>query len=114
MRSSPQLSAFPALGRDVSIDYRTHPKDLSAQKLSLSAPLLPLLTYSYHNLHTIARDVNQMDLGIVAALVMLVVWGVGTFALNDAPGWLHLLLTLGVFTLIWRIVVLGTGSARKK
>jgi hypothetical protein len=55
-----------------------------------------------------------MDLGIVAALAMLVVWSVGTFVLNDAPGWLHLLLTLGVFTLIWRIVVLGTGGARKK
>jgi len=31
-------SAVPALGRDVSTDYRTHPVDLSAQKLILSAP----------------------------------------------------------------------------
>jgi len=31
-------SAFPALGHDVSTDYRTHPVDLSAQKLNLSAP----------------------------------------------------------------------------
>jgi len=26
-------TAFPALGHDVSTDYRTHPVDLSAQKL---------------------------------------------------------------------------------
>jgi hypothetical protein len=31
-------TVFPALGPDVSIDYRTHPVDLTAQKLSLSAP----------------------------------------------------------------------------
>lgn len=29
---------FPALGHDVSIDCRTHSEDLSAQKVSLSAP----------------------------------------------------------------------------
>jgi hypothetical protein len=55
-----------------------------------------------------------MDLGIVAALAMLVVWAVGTFAVNDAPGWLHLLLTVGVFLLVWRIVVLGTSRKREK
>ena len=48
-----------------------------------------------------------MDLGIVAAVAMLVVWAVGTFAF-EAPGWLHFLLTLGVFLLIQRIVVRGT------
>jgi hypothetical protein len=32
---------------------------------------------------------------------------VGTFAF-EAPGWLHLLLTVGVFLLIWRIVVRDT------
>ena len=48
-----------------------------------------------------------MDLGIIAALVMIVVWAIGTFAWS-APGWWHLLLTLGVFLLIWRIVVRGT------
>jgi hypothetical protein len=55
-----------------------------------------------------------MDLGIIAALAMLIVWGVGTFAF-DAPGWIHLLLTLGIFLLIWRIVVRGTRpSAQQK
>ena len=48
-----------------------------------------------------------MDLGIVAALVMLVVWGIWTFLFN-APGWAHLLLTAGMFLLFYRIVVRGT------
>jgi uncharacterized membrane protein len=50
-----------------------------------------------------------MDLGIVAAVVMLVVWAVGTFS-YEAPGWLHALLTIGVFLLIQRIVVRGTAT----
>ena len=60
-----------------------------------------------------------MDLGILAALAMLVAWAAGTLML-DAPGWFHGLLTLGVFLLVWRIVVRGTpgtpkppGAARK-
>ena len=52
-----------------------------------------------------------MDLGLITAIVMLIVWAVGTFAF-DAPGWLHLLLSVGVFLLIYRIVVLGTKSGR--
>ena len=52
-----------------------------------------------------------MDLWIVAALVMLVVWGVATFSFT-APGWVHLLLTAGVFLLIWRIVARGTPPPR--
>ena len=48
-----------------------------------------------------------MDLGILAALAMLVVWAVATFRF-DAPGWVHVLLTAGVFLLIWRIVARGT------
>ena len=48
-----------------------------------------------------------MDLGIVAALAMLVLWVVATF-MFEAPGYVHLLLTAGVFLLIWRIVVRGS------
>jgi hypothetical protein len=54
-----------------------------------------------------------MDLGLAAAIVMLIVWAVGTFAL-DAPGWIHLLLTVGVFLLIWRIAVVTAGRSRDK
>lgn len=45
-----------------------------------------------------------MDLGIIAAVLMLIVWGVVTFVVNDAPGVTHALLTAGLFVLIWRVV----------
>ncbi|MDQ6737564.1 MAG: hypothetical protein M3Z30_07675 [Gemmatimonadota bacterium] len=48
-----------------------------------------------------------MDIGIIAALLMLVVWAVWTFMLN-APGWAHILLIVGMFLLYYRIVVRGT------
>ena len=41
---------------------------------------------------------------MIAAIAMLVVWGIGTFAFAG-PGWIHLLLTVGLSVLIWRIVV---------
>lgn len=41
-----------------------------------------------------------MDMLTLAGLAMLVVWAVGTFAF-EAPGVIHLLLTLGVFFLIF-------------
>lgn len=52
-----------------------------------------------------------MDLGLIAGIAILVVWAVWTFAYN-APGWAHLLLTLGVFLLVYRIVVRGTAGYR--
>ena len=51
-----------------------------------------------------------MDLGLIAAVVMLIVWAVVTFT-TEAPGYVHLLLTLGVFLLIWRITVVTSRSA---
>jgi uncharacterized membrane protein len=48
-----------------------------------------------------------MDLGIIAALVMLAIWAFVTYT-TTAPGWIHILLTLGMFLLIYRIVVRGT------
>ena len=53
-----------------------------------------------------------MDLWIVAAVVLLIVWAVGTFAFA-APGVIHLLLSVGVFLLIWRVVMRGTGGTRR-
>ncbi len=47
-----------------------------------------------------------MDIGIVVAVAMLVVWAIGALV-YEAPGWIHLLLTFGVSLLIWRIVVRG-------
>jgi hypothetical protein len=47
-----------------------------------------------------------MDLGIIAAIVMLVVWAIGTA--REAPGWIHALLIAGLFLLYYRIVARGT------
>jgi len=47
-----------------------------------------------------------MDIGIVAAVLMLIVWAVLTFT-TEVPGYVHLLLTIGFFVLFWRIAVRG-------
>jgi uncharacterized protein DUF5670 len=47
-----------------------------------------------------------MDVVLLAAIVMLVLWAAGTFFL-DAPGWINLLLSVGVFLVIWRITTRG-------
>ena len=47
-----------------------------------------------------------MDIGIIGGIALIVIWGIGALAF-DAPGWIHLLLTVGVFVIIWRIVVRG-------
>jgi hypothetical protein len=54
-----------------------------------------------------------MDLGIIAAIAMLVMWAVLTFIVNDAPGMTHALLTAGVTLLIWRVVKRGDGTPPK-
>jgi len=47
-----------------------------------------------------------MDIGIVAGVGLLIVWAVAALVF-DGPGWVHLLLTVGVFLIIYRIVVRG-------
>ena len=54
-----------------------------------------------------------MDLGIAAAIAMLLIWAIGTVAF-EAPGWLHILLSVGVFLLIHRIVVRSTPAPADK
>jgi hypothetical protein len=54
-----------------------------------------------------------MDIGIIAAIAMLGVWFAGTFFF-EAPGSIHLLLTAGVFLLMWRIVLLGNAKRKAK
>lgn len=54
-----------------------------------------------------------MDIGIIAAIALLVVWAVGALAL-EGPGWIHILLTAGVSLLIWRTVVRGDPSSGRK
>jgi len=48
-----------------------------------------------------------MDFGILGAIAMLAIWAFLTFT-TEAPGYIHLLLTLGVFLLIWRITVVSS------
>jgi hypothetical protein len=47
-----------------------------------------------------------MDLGILVGVAMIVIWAIGALAF-DGPGWINLLFTVGVFVVIWRIVVRG-------
>jgi hypothetical protein len=47
----------------------------------------------------------DMDLGLIAGVVMLVGWAIATFGFNG-PGWVHLFLSVGVFLVIWRYSVL--------
>lgn len=54
-----------------------------------------------------------MDVGLIAAIVILVLWAVGTFFL-DAPGWITLLLSAGMFLLIWRITMRAGGRTSNK
>jgi hypothetical protein len=53
-----------------------------------------------------------MDLGIIVAIVMLIVWAIGALVMQG-PGWIHLLLTVGVSLLIFRIVVSTSGGSKR-
>jgi uncharacterized membrane protein len=48
----------------------------------------------------------------LAAAALLIAWAVATFGFAPAPGWVHLLLTAGVFLLVYAAVVTGTSRAR--
>lgn len=54
-----------------------------------------------------------MDFWIIGSVLMLVIWAFVTFT-TAAPGWIHLLLTIGLFLLIYRIVVRGTRGVDHK
>lgn len=54
-----------------------------------------------------------MDIGLIAAIAMLVLWAIANL-LYSVPGWMHLLLTFGVFLLIWRIVTTGNAASRSR
>jgi uncharacterized membrane protein len=48
-----------------------------------------------------------MDLGIIGAIALLFIWAVAALV-KEGPGWVHLLLTIGVSLLIYRIVARGS------
>lgn len=53
-----------------------------------------------------------MDLGIIIAVIVLIVWAIGALVMHG-PGWIHLLLTIGVSLLIYRIVVSTSGDSKR-
>jgi uncharacterized membrane protein len=61
-----------------------------------------------------ARSMNpRIDAVLVFAVLLIVAWAFGALVL-DGPGWLHGLLTVGVFLSIYRIVVRGTPNTGKR
>jgi hypothetical protein len=54
-----------------------------------------------------------MDVGLIAGIVMLALWAAGTFFL-DAPGWINLLLSVGMFVIIWRIALRSAGKTNSR
>lgn len=61
---------------------------------------------------TDSRESLIESLALPIGIIMLIVWAVATFVLT-APGWIHALLTLGVFAIVWGVVARGTPSPRK-
>lgn len=55
------------------------------------------------------RKVKTMDFGLIGALVLLLAWAIGALVL-EAPGWIHLLLTIGVSLFIFRIVARSSAA----
>ena len=50
-----------------------------------------------------------MDLRILGALALLLIWAIAALVL-EGPGWVHLLLTIGVSLLIYGVVVRGSSG----
>lgn len=54
-----------------------------------------------------------MDVALIGGVVMLVLWAAGTFLL-EAPGWINLLLSLGMFVVILRIVTRDASKTNQR
>jgi uncharacterized membrane protein len=48
-----------------------------------------------------------MDLRMLGAIALLLIWAIAALVL-EGPGWVHLLLTVGVSLLIYSIVARGS------
>jgi len=85
------------------------PEGLIGSKTDFSVPsgCFQLVQTSYASSQDRSiREANEMDLGILIGIALIVIWAIGALAF-EGPGWIHLLLTVGVFVVIWRIVVRG-------
>ena len=107
MRPSPLPFAFPALGHDIMHDLSDQPGGLNGSKSESLRPSEAQTSHLWNDYNLPARKhtVNEfeMDFGIAAAIVIIAVWAVVTFT-TDAPGYVHLLVTVGFFLLFWRII----------
>ncbi len=56
----------------------------------------------------IGVDLSTVDPILILAGAMLAVWAVGTWF--DGPGWIHILLTAGIFLWAWRVATRKTGK----
>jgi uncharacterized membrane protein len=54
-----------------------------------------------------------MNLGVIGALVLLLAWAIAALVI-EGPGWVHLLLTVGVSLLIYSIVVRSSTRATRE
>lgn len=50
-----------------------------------------------------------MDIRMLGALALLLIWAIAALVL-EGPGWVHLLLTIGVSLLIYSVVVRGSSK----
>ena len=54
-----------------------------------------------------------MNWRIIGALVLVLIWAIAALVL-EGPGWVHLLLTVGVSLLIYSIVVRSNSRGRRR
>src|ERR1043165_8563643 len=108
MRSSPPTFRLPPhWGHDVSSRFSNPPEGLVGSKTEFSVP-----SSCFYLVQKQVKDQREngqsisMDLGIFVGVAMIVLWAIAALVFNG-PGWVHLLLTVGVFVIIWRSVVRG-------
>src|ERR1700716_2322429 len=97
MRLSPHLPASPALGACRQYRLSNPLEGLIGSKINLSVPVTgrKFDAVIYGPSHDGSIQGVLMDIGIIAAIALLVIWAVGAL-LMEGPGWIHLFLTLGV------------------
>ena len=110
IRPAPSLPSSPHWGMTSSSLLGPHAELVGSKSRSLRPLSFGNRPECTGHSHT-GQTLRFMDLGIVAAIVMLGVWAFATFT-TEAPGWIHLLLTAGVFLLIYRIVVRATPQTK--
>jgi hypothetical protein len=82
---------------------------------AIASRVLSAASYRAHHFLPVSTRhprIGAMDIGLVVGLALLIVWAVATFVYG-APGWIHLLLSVGLFLVIWRIAA-QSASGRKK